>query len=919
MSENLSLKDYYNAIQKGPENSPVKAAFEERFIEQYAEVMTKGGYDFATCIHPMLDTNDDMNPRIYDESCLEEFDEFFTKVLECNESTKKSHVHADVDDLNMDIFKQHSELINLIVSVDFEVRRNFSGCLIGESRLSPNTKSLGQSIIGGLIGLKMNGEYLSTLDRERMKNLRRNGLFLGDDKRTVNEIELSIKYPALERGVYFGTENTPSVGTQLIAFVNMNDHLRIVSRDNTFQELSRAYDTVKKSVEKVRYNMNFPFETWDYVMQAVPKMSTAALTKLFTILDDHQKAEIESKKRRRAEREERRERKRLKELEATAAAQEATAPSPDAKEAENQEGKGENKFIDSTEKRASLDSIDADAFEEIIQHNENQQTSLLGSPLHLQSLNTRNSKVVKQLNSSADAAPVEVAAEGENLENAVDAAGEVDAITEKTILAKEEEEEDDTVSSDTPPIVTERFHFAHSRKFGYACHNASDLGGGLCIRFLVRLPLLGNLPNLETVLKDLTTLPFVVLEKQCEEEDTLAYFICRKSHGMRGSKFIEMAFNDLLVVLRMEKEMKAFNRLYFEKDIMAVEPIDYLVQLIQKRYSPDNASYATKYLSPLLSKKYSTAMTPYGGTLSHCIRANAYHPDTKFPRACDPYAYSLFSDFLKPVLLEYNAIESALHRVPDLDPTANYDFPFSNPRVKSFRARLVRNVTGYGFPPTVSDVDRKLIEHKLKYCLSQLKDNFIGRYYSLAEAQENHLTKLEPFMDETDDVMRDAGFYRSWPESRGIFDFFKCPNGTDSTAFVNGEDHMRIISIDKSGHSPGSTLKTVVTILHYLNKVLPDLFVKDKDLGYLTCCPSEAGTGLRLSALVTLKNKLRNDKDLLKQHCVALKLQVRGSKGKYTPIKNDIYEISYKARMGCSEMDMMSNFLDALNKIIAAD
>ena len=105
------------------------------------------------------------------------------------------------------------------------------------------------------------------------------------------------------------------------------------------------------------------------------------------------------------------------------------------------------------------------------------------------------------------------------------------------------------------------------------------------------------------------------------------------------------------------------------------------------------------------------------------------------------------------------------------------------------------------------------------------------------------------FIQEPDStLLLSSGCGRHWPDARGIFH----NNDENLFVWVNEEDHMRIVSMEK-----GDNVKRIIerfakatsTIQQCLKKEGYD-FMHSEHLGWILTCPSNLGTGLRAGAMV---------------------------------------------------------------------
>merc|ERR1712146_260022 len=103
------------------------------------------------------------------------------------------------------------------------------------------------------------------------------------------------------------------------------------------------------------------------------------------------------------------------------------------------------------------------------------------------------------------------------------------------------------------------------------------------------------------------------------------------------------------------------------------------------------------------------------------------------------------------------------------------------------------------------------------------------------------------------------------PEGRGIFH-----NAAKTfLLWVNEEDQMRIISMEKGGD-----VKGVFSRLARGIKAVKD-FALSEQYGYIHSCPTNLGTGMRASVHVDLPGWTKESVDKLKARCEELAVQPR--------------------------------------------
>ncbi len=124
---------------------------------------------------------------------------------------------------------------------------------------------------------------------------------------------------------------------------------------------------------------------------------------------------------------------------------------------------------------------------------------------------------------------------------------------------------------------------------------------------------------------------------------------------------------------------------------------------------------------------------------------------------------------------------------------------------------------------------------------------------------------------------------------------------------MNEEDHLRIQSL-RSGLQLHDAFEQINAIDDRLEKDLD--FAYSNRYGYLTACPTNLGTGLRVSVMLHLP-ALRLTGELEKALHAGrdLRLAVRGLYGEGTDASGDFFQISNQITLGQSEDDIVETFL----------
>ncbi len=273
--------------------------------------------------------------------------------------------------------------------------------------------------------------------------------------------------------------------------------------------------------------------------------------------------------------------------------------------------------------------------------------------------------------------------------------------------------------------------------------------------------------------------------------------------------------------------------------------------------------------------------------------------------AGDAASYHLFWEQFQPVIAHYHQIaQTAAYRwQPD------HDFTLPNalgyfPQVLSTRLRVARNLADFPFPSAMRERER----HQLYEMVKELLQAIPGTFYDLATVtneQAKALACSHMLFDNSDRFMASANILDHWPIGRAIF---VAADGC-SGLWINEEDHLRIFSITQ-GYAMANAVAALTKLLTFLDETLS--FARSTQLGYLTSCPTNLGTGLRASVRVcctpTQAAQLRT-----------LGVQLRGDGGEHGPQSGHIYDISPRQRLGLNEHAILQQLNDVLATIFPAN
>ncbi len=123
---------------------------------------------------------------------------------------------------------------------------------------------------------------------------------------------------------------------------------------------------------------------------------------------------------------------------------------------------------------------------------------------------------------------------------------------------------------------------------------------------------------------------------------------------------------------------------------------------------------------------------------------------------------------------------------------------------------------------------------------------------------------------------------------------------------VNEEDHLRL-QVLRSGLQLEEAWEQITKIDDQLESTLDWAF--HPRFGYLTACPTNVGTGIRVSVMLHLPAlKLTGEIEKVFRAAKDMRLAVRGLYGEGTEATGDFYQISNQTTLGKTEDDIISDF-----------
>ncbi|MDB5333519.1 MAG: putative phosphotransferase [Phycisphaerales bacterium] len=219
--------------------------------------------------------------------------------------------------------------------------------------------------------------------------------------------------------------------------------------------------------------------------------------------------------------------------------------------------------------------------------------------------------------------------------------------------------------------------------------------------------------------------------------------------------------------------------------------------------------------------------------------------------------------------------------------------------VISSRIRLARNVNGFPFLTRCTRHQRQALEHKVRDTILAADLSPEVLYVDLDNAPE---------MDRQLLVERHL-ISKPHAGAEGARGVAVAENETLSV-MVNEEDHLRIQCL-RSGLQLEEAWEQINKVDDRLESALDWSF--HPRFGYLTACPTNVGTGIRVSVMLHLPAlKLTGEIEKLFRAAKDMRLAVRGLYGEGTEATGDFYQISNQTTLGKPEDEIISDFKHAI-------
>jgi protein arginine kinase len=227
--------------------------------------------------------------------------------------------------------------------------------------------------------------------------------------------------------------------------------------------------------------------------------------------------------------------------------------------------------------------------------------------------------------------------------------------------------------------------------------------------------------------------------------------------------------------------------------------------------------------------------------------------------------------------------------------------------VLSTRVRLARNIDGYAFTGRTREGERLRILSQVRDAVPAVRSLAGGVFFRLDELassdrqllHERHLISRElAGLDSPTGVRGGAALL----VAEGV------------SVMVNEEDHLRLQTL-RSGLDITAAMDAITRLDQELGSRVPYAF--HREFGFLTACPTNTGTGLRVSVLIHLPGLvLTKEFSKVRAGLQQMGLTYRGLYGEGSEVLGNFVQISNQTTLGRSEEELADHLSRVVKHVI---
>jgi protein arginine kinase len=222
------------------------------------------------------------------------------------------------------------------------------------------------------------------------------------------------------------------------------------------------------------------------------------------------------------------------------------------------------------------------------------------------------------------------------------------------------------------------------------------------------------------------------------------------------------------------------------------------------------------------------------------------------------------------------------------------------------RVRLARNLRGFPFPGYSQEHQRQellRLARPVVEALPEMKDAYSEDYATLSKIRKQVL--VERHLISREHAARGAGCAVVIDARQNL------------SIMINEEDHFRIQGI-RAGLDLLNAWSLVDMVDNELSEMLP--YAYDNELGYLTACPTNVGTGMRASVMLHLPALALTEQITPVIKAVGkIGLAVRGLYGEGTEALGNLFQISNQHTLGEKEHEIIASIERVIERVVSSE
>jgi protein arginine kinase len=224
------------------------------------------------------------------------------------------------------------------------------------------------------------------------------------------------------------------------------------------------------------------------------------------------------------------------------------------------------------------------------------------------------------------------------------------------------------------------------------------------------------------------------------------------------------------------------------------------------------------------------------------------------------------------------------------------------------RIRIARNIEGKPFPQLLSRDQAQNLMDEVSSAIFD-SNSVIADKFSLVRLKDignlERLSMVEKHLISMDLVNRydKTGVLLSHDKTVSIM--------------INEEDHIRLQVI-----YPGLKVREAYEYANKIDDLIEErlTYAFDNNLGYLTSCPTNLGSGIRASVMfhlpaLTMTRNINSVVNAVSQ----VGMTIRGIYGEGSDAMGNIYQLSNQVTLGLSEEEIINNLLAVVSKIVVQE